>query len=182
VEAPKTPERSLPRRADPGWLDALLRKLRQDVEEFVIGAKVYVSGVTSLTSGAAGAALSFDTVLWDSGGLRDSANPTRLIAVKSGAYQIGTVNIFAANGTGERQVDIVKNGTDTIASSAGGAPAATDYAVPTGVVEYLDEDDYVEFLASQTSGGPLDIQAWSATVPSQVAWMIRLGSVPEDAF
>lgn len=118
----------------------------------------------TLTTGVT-TALTFNTVRYDQGSpprQHDTVNsPSRLTCQMTGVYSIAGTVVFAANGTGIRNLFIQLNGTTPLASclvnavSTGGN--ATNVVVMTHYL--LVANDYVELMATQTSGGNLDIVA-----------------------
>lgn len=66
---------------------------------------------------------------------------------------------WVANGTGQRELTIRKNGATILAEiqSVGGAGNATEQVV-MGIAQFA-AGDYIELLVQQTSGGNLDAQA-----------------------
>jgi hypothetical protein len=103
--------------------------------------------------------LSFDCERWDTGGLHDAVQPTRLTCPQTGIYLISGSVSFAANATGRRYLDILLNGSTMIARQISPAApvGATDLTVSTHY--QLNAGDYVELRVLQQSGGALNINA-----------------------
>ncbi len=124
-------------------------------------ASVFHSTTQSLTS-ATPAALNFDSEDFDTGTLHDTAtNNTRVTipANNTGAYLLIGGTGFAPNATGYRQLDLRKNGTTiltsiTVPSNTAGAPTGL-YQV--SFVAVLTASEYVELVATQNSGGALNV-------------------------
>jgi hypothetical protein len=134
-------------------------------------ARVYRSTNQSITSGGSGAAISFDTEQFDWGGLWESG--TRLTAPLAGVYLSWANVAFAANGTGERSIQIKLNGTTNVGTAnrlpIGGSTA--DWLSCTAVYA-LVPGDYLECFVYQASGGNLNVVASAATSPEFAAvWL-----------
>lgn len=102
--------------------------------------------------------LTFNSEHYDLDGIHDTGSPSHLTAQAFGAYLIGGHVRFSANSTGHRSLTIRINGTVYIASesrAAAASPAATDISIMTSYV--LSEGDYAELVATQSSGGNLDV-------------------------
>jgi len=120
-------------------------------------------------------ALSFDAIKteekpattsqWSSG------SPTRLICRLPGYYLVNAHVRFAANATGARGINLMKNGagltTTMIAAFSG-----VDAIIQCSVIVKLDTGDYVESYCYQNSGGALDAVSTSNNL--YLEW-IRLG-------
>lgn len=119
-------------------------------------AKVTNSASQSTSSGGGANVLTWDTEAWDTGGLHDGTNPTRLTAPIAGLYMVSCWVDWASNTTGLRQVKIRANGTTTIANEhvdAGGTSPQQTVSVPVK----LAAGEYVELIVAQTSGGALNV-------------------------
>lgn len=114
----------------------------------------------------------------DSGGLNfnvgamhsTTLNSSRFTALVAGRYLVGGSIGFIVNTTGNRIVQVRKNGTFLIAyeDGVGLGTDGTFIRVPTVIVS-MAANDYVEFLAYQSSGGNL------GTYPDvTVGWMHQL--------
>jgi hypothetical protein len=99
-------------------------------------------------------AVSFDGEAFDTAGLHDSVNPTRLTAPRAGLYQITGVANFFVNPNGSRVFQILKNGTDRLVSDTV-LPPDEDDVVST--LAQLSAGEYVELFVKQSSGGPLNV-------------------------
>lgn len=116
--------------------------------------------------------ITFDTEVFDDGGMHSVVSNTSRITVPTGGgglYIIGAAAEFAQNATGIRDIFIVLNGTTTIGfqrSTSPSASAATRLSTTTAYV--LNDGDYVELRCNQTSGGNLNIV--SAGDSSPVLW------------
>lgn len=123
------------------------------------------------TSGTAEVIAFSDADAFDVGAMHNPASNNSRITVPSGGggvYFIGCQGTFAANSTGERRLQIRLNGTTNIFENRHQSVAN---ALPMQVWGFyaLVAGDFVEILATQVSGGSLDISnlafwaAWYAT-------------------
>ena len=120
-------------------------------------------------------ALSFDTIIteekpattsqWSSG------SPTRLICRLPGYYLVNAHVRFAANATGVRGINLMKNGT-ALGANIFIAFSGQDSTFQFSAITKLDTGDYVETLCYQDSGGGLAAVATSNNL--YLEW-IRLG-------
>lgn len=115
-------------------------------------------------------AVSFDSEAFDTGGMHDSANPTRLTAPRDGAYLVTGTADFFVNPNGARVFEIRENGATVLVSDTV-YPDDTDAVIST--VAPLLAGDYVELRVKQDSGGSLNL----ATGFSPLMTMQWLGPV-----
>jgi hypothetical protein len=90
----------------------------------------------------------------------DIINPTRLTARARGRYKISGTLVFASNSVGDRRATIRKNGLPVAGyPSVSVTPiSGTNTVISLGEVTVLLEDgDYVELFASQTSGAAMTL-------------------------
>jgi hypothetical protein len=110
-----------------------------------------------------------------------TGNPTRLTCKTAGVYELGGNILFAANATGQRQLNIARNGSwsfgELLARNLFQAVSSVGVgtAVVTTGVFRLSVGDYVELLAFQSSGGAL--AAVSADFYATAFWAILLGTL-----
>ena len=135
-------------------------------------ARIYNSANISIATGTS-TALTFDTEVYDSDGFHStSVNTGRFTIPYSGYYLVGMQARFASNAVGYRQVFPRLNGSgvfgDVVLDAVG--TNVTDIAFVTPIA--LVAGDYLEFLATQTSGGNLNV-AFVANF-SPVFWIERL--------
>lgn len=128
----------------------------------VPAAILYQGTGQSVTSGGAPAAITLDSESLDSyGGHSTSTNNSRYTGQVPGYYLVlGTAGI-AANATGNRLVQLEKNGAlINGAITVGPAPGTANASVQTAVaIAYLNgSTDYVETYVYQTSGSTLTTQ------------------------
>lgn len=137
------------------------------------GTKVYhsanitVTTGTTLTAITTFAATAFDTERFDTDAFHDTVtNPGRITipANLGGKYAIIATANWAANATGQRQISVRKNGTDTLGTQTSGNTGATVPKHQTlELFETLVATDYLEVLVAQDSGGNLALTASTAT-------------------
>lgn len=120
-------------------------------------------------------ALSFDTIITEekpaTTGQWSSGSPTQLICRLPGCYLVNAHVRFAANATGARGINLMKNGvglTSTIIAAFSGQ----DPTIQSSTIVKLDTGDYIEAKAFQNSGAALDAVAISSNLHFE--W-IRLG-------
>ena len=128
-----------------------------------LAVRVYRSGGAQSIADATTTAVIFDAVRYDLGTYWTSGAATRLTAALDGYFAIGAWFDYATNGTGVRVLQIRLNGTTTIAEDVRSAVTGTDTMQTVDTNYYLTRGDYVEMLAFQTSGGPLNLipEAWA---------------------
>lgn len=108
--------------------------------------------------------VSFDSERFDIQDLHNSAaDASRLTAPESGLYEISGGVDWGANATGERQIYLLVNGVTPIARQREPANGASRHAQSLAALFPLVAGDYVQLVASQTSGGPLDVVNFSTT-------------------
>ena len=132
-----------------------------------IGCSVYKSANQSL-SNETGTILTFDLENFDTDGFHDnSVNNSRITipAGKGGKYLFTAWMNYAANATGTRGFNFVKNGSTAVASLTW-VDANSESARPTRIagsaVLDLVATDYIEMEGYQKSGGNLNVLGDSA--------------------
>ena len=101
----------------------------------------------------------FEEERFDTDDIHTNGVPTRLTAQTAGKYQISGTVVFATNAVGTRSVGVRVNGTNTIALQSVPADPSAACALSISTLYDLVEDDYVELVVSQTSGGPVTLHA-----------------------
>jgi len=141
----------------------------------VPACRVYKAAAFATTSGAADAAVPFDTERFDTDTMHDNVtNNTRITFTTAGKYQVSAGYHFAASAGGTYRVGYIRlNGTTSIAYRQTG---------PSGVVIPLREtlstlyqfaaNDYVELMVAQDSGGALDIGILTNSAPEFMAFRV----------
>jgi hypothetical protein len=103
-------------------------------------------------------AVDFDSEVRDDGTFHSLASlTTRITMTTAGWYVFGGTVQWATNATGLRAVEVTLNGGSTsLCKTLVGAVSGTFYQTVTGAA-YFALNDYIELVASQTSGGALNI-------------------------
>ena len=145
------------------------------------GARVHRTTNQTLTTGT-DTEISFNAERFDTDAFHDNAtNSTRCTVPvgKAGVYVITGAARFAANATGRRRIYLRLNGTDIMVIEGELNHTAT-YApdLTTSTICDLEAGDYVELIATQDSGGNLDVVTVTsgAIVISPVLSLHRVGS------
>lgn len=136
------------------------------------GARVYNTSLITLTN-ATYTAVTFDSERFDDASYHDTAtNSSRLTVPYDGRYLIGAHIGFDFDAGGGRQVRLRVNGATTIATQ-GVAPVPDDNnRISICTIWEMTALDYVEVLAYQTTGGPLNLEQNQAF--SMEFWIWRL--------
>ena len=149
-----------------------------------IQSRVFIGSTSvNLTSGAAAAAVSFDSEEFDTAGMHGPANLSRLTVPTGGAglWLVGyTLSISnGPAGVGSRSTHMKVNGTanNNIANVEIGSPPANKHtAHSASVILQLNDGDYIEVYASQDSGSTLTMYAYpNARQSPNAFWATRLG-------
>jgi hypothetical protein len=105
-------------------------------------------------------AISFDSEVRDDGGFYSSANPTRFTAIADGWYVFSSTCRWAgANSYGRRLYARLNGTTELSGTSVISDPDHNDPRQNVSGIYYLSENDYIEFMLDQNSGGTINIQA-----------------------
>lgn len=83
--------------------------------------------------------------------------PTRFTAPHHGWYVLGAFVLFASNATGDRYVNIRKNGSVWVSIDGRPARSGGDTLITASMPMFLNAGDYVEVIVHQTSGGNLNV-------------------------
>lgn len=141
-----------------------------------VGAKVRNSAAQTITTSTE-TAISFDTELYDTDSIHSTvSNTSRLTIPSSGKWSGGGCIKFADNGTGIRQIYIVKNGdaANTLAKHRTDPTTGDESEMCVPFEDSFSTNDYVELWVYQTSGGDLDSMAQSPYAPS--LWIHKVGA------
>jgi hypothetical protein len=145
------------------WANSNIR----DAVNFVIApplAVVYQASVQSIANGTP-TAVTMDSTLADTyGGHSNTTNNSRYVAQVAGWYWVKGNVLWAGNATGNRDVQVYKNGS-AYPYNWTAVPAAGTFNEPgveVGALIFLNVGDYVEIWAGQNSGGALSTAANSA--------------------
>ena len=123
-----------------------------DVLFVVPACRVYNSTDQAVTSGVA-KVLSFDTERFDTDNIHDATtSPTRLTCRTAGVYLIIGHMSFTSNPDGNRQLLVKVNDTNFITYVEDDCPPVGTFRPMLTTIYYLNEGDYVELHALQTSG------------------------------
>lgn len=126
-------------------------------------------------SNAASAAIAYDGTFLDTyGGHSNSTNNSRYTAQVTGWYFVKAGVVWATNATGNRSIQLYKNGVAYPYSWTAVPAAGTfqDPGVETAALVQLNAGDYVEAWATQNSGGSLSTAVVTAIASNmQVMWM-----------
>ena len=130
-----------------------LPSLHQQVRAAVYNSVVQAIADVTLTN------LTFNSAVFDVGGMWNPAFPTRLTVPPvdgEGTYLVMAVCPFAANAANQRQIRINKNGTTQLPFV--NVPAAAAFVQTPTVSQLLPAlgGDYFEIQVYQDSGGPLN--------------------------
>lgn len=122
-------------------------------------ARVYNSAVVGVAT-ATPTVIPFDSTRSQFGGMHSTSTLTsRLTVFRAGLYTITGHVLWPATVNGVRRLQIQLNGSTILASLEDDSPAAApndiDQTVATGM--YLSVGDYIEIVAYQNSGGPINI-------------------------
>ena len=142
---------------------AYLKALAPDVW-VVPSARVYNDAAISINNNTI-TALTFNSERWDTDSIHSTVTNTgRLTATKAGIYHIHGHVAFASNSSGSRQVSI-RFGASTVLAVHKIPASAGVNLLSISTVYYLAENDYVELLVYQDSGGSLNVIADAALSP-----------------
>lgn len=105
-----------------------------------------------------GTVVTLDSERYDTDTMHSLAtNTSRLTFNTSGIYIVTFLCAFTGNATGDRQALLRVNGSEFIAGHEKKAPTSFDCAMQVTAVEFFCEDDYVEAVVKQDSGGALNL-------------------------
>lgn len=138
--------------AQPGAL-ALEGSIRKSI---AIGARVERAADQAIPT-AVNTAVSFSAAGYDPFGMWRASTPTRLTAYTAGFYLASGLFAWAANATGIRIMKIYVNGGNPFTGCGVPGSALAALAMTASGLVYLNEGDYLELIAYQTSGGSLTI-------------------------
>lgn len=132
--------------------------------DFDDAARVFHSATQSIPNNAT-AYLLFDSETYDTSGVHDSTNKTRLVCKTPGLYAISGLVVFAAvNTTGVREARLRVNRSYDIDVADDIHPSASaSSVVKLSTQAMLQAGDYVEVYVYQNSGGSLNSNPSSVT-------------------
>lgn len=125
----------------------------------VPSASLARSSAYALTTSGTQYAIPYTSAVWDTDGMWDSANPSRLTCKTAGKYVVTFRVGFPGNATGVRRLDIAVNGIGGIVASEirQAFSADSNRLIVTTTVD-LKVGDYVEGFAMQTSGASMTLE------------------------
>lgn len=131
-----------------------------------VAARVYRSTDQSIPNNTA-TAVSFDRTRFDGEGMWAAAQPARLTCPASGLYLICGHIAFAQNSTGRRMLTLQVNGSLLIAgqSAPGFGTSGHNTLLSAAALWQLEEGDFIEMLAYQSSGSSLAVKCLAAYSP-----------------
>lgn len=154
-----------------GWVFKDVPGLVSAVSEWV-PSYIAARAITSSTSVPSGAftVVSFSSSQYNDG-VFSLSQPTRLTAPRAGTYIVDAAVFFAINATGNRAIQIRKNGADVLVSfinpspgdNTGGYISNTANMHVCCIVQMVT-GDYVEALAFQDSGSSLTLPVASFSI------------------
>lgn len=141
-------------------------------------ARVRRTTTQSITPSGTFVPISFDTEIFDTDAIWTVGSPTEFTINTDGIYIFGGCGLWAANGTGTRELAFRLNGSNIIQTND--QPAETTHAASTRwhhiTYQYrLGAGDSLELLARQESGGALNMTAEAED--SIVFWIVYAGRV-----
>ena len=145
--------------------------------------KVYDSGTQALTNSAA-AVVTFDTEVFDRWGMHSTASLTHRLTVQvPGIYYVTGAVVFAANATGQRQLQIRHINAAAVARTSiadtfqDATAAGTTRMEVSGLSLVADIGDWFDLVAFQDSGGALNLSAATASTQNNqtlsAIWIAR---------
>jgi hypothetical protein len=138
-----------------------------------IGCRLFHSPAQATTNVTA-TVLVYAFERFDTDTMHDSAtNPGRITFNTAGVYAVGGETEYDANATGQRYLTIRLNGTTPIASQYMQAATGGVHRINVMTFYRFAVTDYIELLATQSSGGTLNTNSTPNT--SNEFWAIRLG-------
>jgi hypothetical protein len=147
----------------------------EDIPGSDIGARVYNSSNIA-TSNNTPLALDFDTERFDTDTIHDATHPSRLTCHTAGKYLIFASLRFAANATGWRDAVIRLNGSTVIGRMNADSVNTDVTALSLSTVFALAENDYIEVVVTQNSGGTLNVSAAPDNSPEFGMVLLKSGS------
>ncbi len=121
------------------------------------GCYLYLAGSQNVNNATYGT-INFDTELYDIGGLHGTANPSRITIITAGIYQFEAQGVFNIGTSGQRQVNILRNGTQI--SSFNPTFTGGDYTyIPLSTMSTATAGDYFQMRVYHVNGGTLAVIA-----------------------
>lgn len=129
--------------------------------------RVYNSANIAVTTGTT-TALTFNSELWDNGGLHSTVSNTSRITVPSGGggiWMVGGHVQWEINATGVRNLGLRTNATGVYGWQTCLAIAGSNILLSVCTMLALVPTDYIELIVLQNSGGNLNVEAAAGFSP-----------------
>lgn len=138
--------------------------------------RVYHNANQSITTSGTSQILVFNSERYDTDAMHStSVNTSRITFNTPGLYVVTASVEFAANATGERNLELLLNGTTFIALDGRRAQAAGSTYCTIETQYKFAATNYVEIRALQSSGGALNVNNFSQASPEFAATWIGTG-------
>lgn len=137
----------------PGVSEALLAT---NIVTIGVLAERPVGTPQSITSDFSFHTVTFADVQFDTNGMWSAGTPDRITCQVAGTYFVGAAASFVTNGTSDRGVQILKNGTTAISINEGPAGGAFFWAGFCAGSVSLVPGDFLQTQVGQHSGGNLN--------------------------
>jgi hypothetical protein len=137
------------------------------------GCSVYNSASFSISSGV-DTTLTWNSEFFDTNAFHDTSTNTDRITIPTGyggKYQISVANRWEANGTGNRNMTLFKNGAKLFDFMDMGGFAGSITTVTRTIILNLAAGDYISIKAFQNSGSTLTMYAREYEAPFQVGFL-----------
>lgn len=137
-------------------------------------ARIWRSTDQSVASGAAGAPVVFDTVIFDNDAMWSATLPNVLTIKTPGRYMVGGCVFWEAAAGGTRSLSIRRNGATSIVREKFTIPniAADNCALACSTYFQFGRFDTIDMVIAQTAGGP--ILANSFADYTMIMWAVLL--------
>jgi hypothetical protein len=127
-----------------------------------VGCAIYKATTAQTLSNDTDTDITFNAEDYDTNAFHDNTTNNQRITIpsgKAGKYILQTIIIFAANGTGVRDVAFLKNGATILGSMLAPALSSFSQRVEHIWIGELAVGDYITVKANQNSGGNLNVAA-----------------------
>ena len=127
-----------------------------------VGCAIYKATSSQTLSNDTDTDITFNAEDYDTNAFHDNTTNNQRITIpsgKAGKYILQTIIIFAANGTGVRDVAFLKNGATILGSMLAPALSSFSQRVEHIWIGELAVSDYITVKVNQNSGGNLNVAA-----------------------